>query len=76
MLNLQKREKWQKQKSNIAVGNVVLMVDSAVARCHWLLAVVDEVKFSVDGLVRSVVVRTGGKKYVRPLSKLVLLLEE
>ena len=76
LLNLQKREKWQKQKSNIAVGNVVLMVDSTVARCHWLLAVVDEVKFSIDGLVRSVVVRTGSKKYVRPLSKLVLLLEE
>ena len=51
------------------------MVDNNVQRCHWNLARVESVNYSNDGLVRSVVVKAKNKSYFRPLSKLVMLLE-
>ncbi|XP_064106577.1 uncharacterized protein LOC135215610 [Macrobrachium nipponense] len=73
---LQQRQKWFKERRNVRVGDIVLMVNESVARCHWPLARVVQTKAGKDGLVRTVTVRREGKDYDRPLSKLVLILEE
>ena len=46
------------------------------ARCHWPLAKIIRVKLSPDGLVRSVVLKIGEKNLERPLSKLIMVLED
>ncbi|XP_064120644.1 uncharacterized protein LOC135225243 [Macrobrachium nipponense] len=73
---LQQRQKWFKERRNVRVGDIVLMVNESAARCHWPLARVVQTKAGKDGLVRTVTVRREGKDYDRPLSKLVLILEE
>ena len=76
MLGLQQRQKWLKKRRNVKIGDIVMLVDERVARCHWPLARVQEVKVSRDGLVRSVHVKMGGQIYEKPLSKLIMILED
>ena len=76
LLGMQQRQKWFKEKRNVKVGDVVMIINDNMARCHWPLARVFEVKYSKDGLVRSVVVKQGLQCYERPLSKLVMILED
>ncbi|XP_052787345.1 uncharacterized protein LOC128222405 [Mya arenaria] len=77
---LQNRQKWVTSKPNLKVGDVVLLKDSSTTRNQWPLAVVVEVYFSTDEKVRTVQVRSvsDGKSslFVRPITKLVLLLSE
>ena len=74
--SLQERQKWQRDKRNVSVGDIVLVVDENTARCHWPLARVVKVTSSDDGLVRRVHVRRGNKVIERPISKLVMILED
>ena len=71
--SLQGRQKWCTERRNLEVGDIVLVVDEAEARCHWPLGRVTEVRRSADGLVRSVNLTARGRRYTRPVSKLVLL---
>ena len=88
MLQMQERQKWFKQKRNLQIGDIVLVLDDNLPRCQWKVAKVTETYPSVDGLVRKVKVQLGdpglsefGKRtkafsYLeRPVQKLVLLLE-
>ena len=61
---LKTRNKWVEEKCNIAPDDVVLVVDPGR---------IQEVFPGPDGKVRVVRVRTGGKDYVRPITKLCLL---
>ena len=72
---LQLREKWLCKRRNVSVGDVVLITDETVPRCHWPLGRVTKIHISSDGLVRKVDVRYGAKIYERPISKLVMILE-
>lgn len=72
---LQVRQKWIKQKRNLMVGDIVLVTDLSKPRNKWPLAVVKDVKYSHDNLVRSATVKCEGTLLKRPISKLVLLLE-
>ena len=85
---LQPRSKWTEPTRNIAVGDVVLIVDDCVPRNQWKLAKVIEVNQSEDDLVRSVRIQlaTGhlnnkGQRsselsiITRPIHKLILLLQ-
>ncbi|XP_068243772.1 uncharacterized protein [Palaemon carinicauda] len=76
LLGLQQRQKLFKERQNVRVGDVVLMVKENEARCYWLLAKVVQTEVGKDSLVRKVTVRREGKEYDRPLLKLVLILEE
>ena len=74
------RQKWKRLKTCIKIGDVVLMRDKQVARNHWPLARVSDVKRGDDGLVRSVSLRLhsssskDGTRFLdRPISELVLL---
>ena len=66
---LNTRNKQVEEKRNIDPGDVVLMVDPGNARGHWPLGRIQEVFPGPDGKVRVVQVRTGGKDYVRPITK-------
>ena len=67
---LNTRKKWVEEKRNIAPDDVVVVVDSGNPRGHWPLGRIQEVFPGPDGKVRVVHVRTGGKDYVRPITKL------
>lgn len=71
--SLQARSKWWREKNNIRIGDVVLVVDTNAPRSEWKLAKVTEVKVSEDGLVRSVDILCQGKVVKRPITKLVNL---
>ena len=72
--SLQQRQKWNKEHRNVAVDDVVLVLDESTPRSSWPLGCVIEVyKNSRDGLVRSVKVKTRTSELVRPVVKIVLL---
>ena len=86
--SLQKRQKWILPKRNLAKGDIVIIRDENLPRNQWLLAIVEELMSSKDGLIREVKVRVGdttlNRKGMRtktptilerPIHKLVLLLE-
>ena len=75
--SLQERRKWTTPKPNLRKGDIVLMRAKTSKRNLWPSAVVQEVRTSEDGLVRSATVRTSDMKMLtRPVSELVLLLSE
>jgi hypothetical protein len=70
---LQVRSKWHRQKENLRVGDLVLLLGEGTPRTLWPMGVVSEVFPSTDGLVRSVRVRTKVRSFIRPVAKVVLL---
>ena len=72
---LQQRSRWTKVGRNVEVGDIVMLVDENEPRCHWALGKIEEVYPGKDRLVRTVCVQAKGKRYVRPVVKLVLILE-
>ena len=77
LLSLQERKKWDSVKSNLDIGDVVLLVDEDVKRCKWPMARIVDVFPGDDGLVRKVSVKTSGSNVPlsRPVTKVVLLLK-
>ena len=49
------RQKWHETKRNLTPGDIVLVHDASVIKKAYKMAVVDSVKQSMDGLVRSCV---------------------
>ena len=74
--NLQFRSKWFKKWVNLSIGDVVLIVNPPLQRAHWKLAVVENVFPGKDGYIRSEEIKSSDGSYIRPISKLVLLLSE
>ena len=72
--NLQIRSKWFKIRENIAVGDIVLLIDPNVNRASWKMGIVTEIYPDNNGNVRSVKVKTNTGLYVRPITKLTLLM--
>ena len=77
--SLQMRRKWNKDRRNFMVGDVVLLKDQTLVdvRNHWPMGRVVNVYVGDDGRVRSVDLYVGkmNTMYRRPISKLVLLVE-
>ena len=77
---LQLRSKWQRQKCEVRVGDIVLLTDANTPRNDWKRGVVIEVFVSRDGYVRSARLKIGRRSdsenstLIRPIHKLVLLL--
>lgn len=72
---LQQRSKWLLNKRNLAVNDLVLVVDNNLPRCRWLLGRVTEVFPGRDSHVRTAEVKTKNSRLVRPVTKLCLLEE-
>ena len=88
LATINKRKKWNNQRRNLQVDDIVLISDDNAPRSSWRLARVIELYPSDDGLVRSVKLQLStsrldrhGKRmcdltyFDRPVHKLVLLLE-
>ena len=74
--NLQIRNKWFKKRENLKIGDVVLMIDPSVHRASWNMAIVEEVYPGTDNRIRSLKVKSSEGNYVRPITKLTLLLSK
>ncbi|XP_058881751.1 uncharacterized protein LOC131737334 [Acipenser ruthenus] len=78
LATLQSRSKWQEDRPNIKVGDLVLLKDSQVKRNEWPLALVTEAFLDSDGKVRKVelkVTKHGTPRtFFRPVSEVVLLM--
>ncbi|XP_073827784.1 uncharacterized protein [Musca autumnalis] len=70
---LQSRPKWLKPQKNIEVGDLVLIFDERLPPGQWPLARITEVHPGADGRVRVVSLKSNGKLYKRPVSKVALL---
>ena len=70
---LQLKQKWLRPRPNLAVGDLVLVVDETSPRGHWPKAVVQEVFPDKHGIVRQVLVRTASSVLRRDVRKLCLL---
>lgn len=81
-----KRQKWEDEKRNTKVGDIVLLVEDDKPRNQWTTGVVEEVHTGSDGLVRRAKVKlsnrhldSNGKPMFEPshferaVQKLVLL---
>ena len=73
---LQQRQKWVREKGNLKVNDLVLLVDENYPRGRWLLGRVMKIFPGHDQRVRVAEVKTKNSTLVRPISKLVLLEEE
>lgn len=65
------RSKWQEERGTVNVGTLVYMADED-NRKNWIRGVVDETIKGVDGRIRQVVVRAGGKLYKRAVAKVAV----
>ena len=70
---IQLRPKWREAKTNLKVGDIVLVVDYSSPRNEWMLGRVEAVTVGPDGLVRSAQVRTRTSTLSRPITKLCYL---
>lgn len=75
MHTLQARNKWNHPQRNFEPGDIVLVVDEHSARNQWQMARVISVNIDKKNLVRSATIKTMSSILERPISKLVLLLE-
>ncbi|XP_064630374.1 uncharacterized protein LOC135489117 [Lineus longissimus] len=87
--NLQQRQKWQKQRRNVEVGDIVILNDADLPRCDWKLAMVETTEKGRDDLTRTVKLRMASAELTadgkrkgkvrfleRPIHKLIMLLEK
>ena len=72
---LQSRTKWNEIKKNVKVGDVVIIDNETKHRNDWRLGRVIEVQRGDDGNVRSCKLKTSSGELVRPIAKLVLLVD-
>ena len=68
--SLSTRKKWYKERKNLQVDDVVLIVSPENQRAHWPLGRVIETYSGKDGRVRSVKLQVGNKQLIRPIVKL------
>ena len=78
---LQMRHKWRTKKPCATAGDVVLIRDKTASRNRWPVGIIEDVRTSLDGLVRSVNIRlpplnsTGPARYTsRAIHDLILLI--
>ena len=72
---IQSRSKWQSKQRNINVRDVVIVKNDHESRNMWKMGIVVETYPSEDGNVRKVNIRQNGSIYLRPVNKLVVLVE-
>ena len=70
---LQQRIKWQKLKTPVKVGQLVLLRNATLPPCKWELGRITQCHAGSDGLIRVVTVKTAMSEYTRPIVKLCLL---
>lgn len=74
LLGLIRRTKWDGIDRNARVGDIVVVKSENERPTSWWLARIKETYPGRDGLIRTVRISYLGKEYVRPITKLGLLL--
>ncbi|XP_076301924.1 uncharacterized protein LOC143220066 [Lasioglossum baleicum] len=69
---LQQRAKWTKEKPNLKLGDLCLILNEATPPTRWPLGRIEQVHAGSDGLVRVVTVRTATSVLTRPIAKICL----
>ena len=72
---LQERQKWIRERRNLKINDLVLVVDKNIPRGRWLLGRCMKVFPGRDGRVRTAEIKTKESTLIRPISKLCLLEE-
>ena len=72
---LLQRSKWRRGERDVAIGDVVLIMDYQLPRNEWRLGRVLETFPGQDGHVRTVRLRTKDGECVRPIARLCMLEE-
>lgn len=70
---LQERKKWRKEKENLTIGTMVLLMEERTPPAAWSIGRIVAIKPGKDGLVRTVDIRTGTGTYTRPVQKVCIL---
>lgn len=73
LLDLQRRIKWQDEKTNVKIGDVVVLQNENMPPANWLLGRIVELHPGPDKLVRNVSVRTPAGIVKRSIQRLCLL---
>ena len=67
------RKKWNVERRNVKVNDVVMMVDSNSVRGYWTIVKIIEVHPGKDGKIRNVTVKTPNGTYSRPITKIAVI---
>jgi hypothetical protein len=67
------RRKWDAQRRNVRVDDIVNVADSNAVRGKWCVGRVIQVYPGKDGQVRNVKVKTASGEYRRPITKIVVI---
>lgn len=70
LAHLQQRSKWYRQKENVKIGDIVLIIDDNAPPAAWTMGRIADVTMGPDGLVRSCKVETSTTTLSRPIQKL------
>lgn len=73
LLELQRRNKWQDEKPNVKIGDVVAIQNENLPPANWTIGTIAELHPGRDALVRNVTVRTTTGMLQRPIQRLCLL---
>ncbi len=71
---LQRMQKWKTPQQDIQIDDIVIIKEDSAFTNHWPLAKVTATFPGKDGKVRVVQVKTSTALYIRPISKLALIL--
>ena len=67
------RKKWNVERRNVRVDNVVIVQDPNAVRGKWTIGRVSNVYPGRDGRVRNVKLKTATAEYQRPTTKIVVI---
>jgi hypothetical protein len=67
------RKKWNTDKRDVKVGDVVIVKDTNAVRGNWTVGKVIKVYPGQDGKIRNTMVKTSTSTYERPITKLVVI---
>ncbi|KAK0146565.1 hypothetical protein N1851_014104 [Merluccius polli] len=70
---LQTRQKWKRDKPDLTLNSIVMIVDSQHPRALWPVGKVTHLLQSKDGCIRTAKVLVKDKTYVRPVANLIPL---
>ena len=67
------RRKWNVEKRNVRVNDIVIVADSNAVRGKWIVGRVIEVYPGKDSKVRNIKVKTASGEYSRPVTKIAVI---
>ena len=73
MNKLQQRGKWRYEKSNVNIGDLVLLVEDNLPTYKWPLGRIVEIYYGDDKKIRVVKIKTQSGIFKRAISKICLL---